>query len=756
MGCFGWGRFGHEGSADEVAVGMAKRSLKSRRAAPKGVQKRGQAEEALRESEERFRTFVDSAFEGVVISEDGKILAANESFARMFGYEASEVIGLSPSEMATPETARLIRRNIRSGFEKSYEVVGVKKDGSNFNLEVIGKNCRYQGRKARVVAFRDISDRKRAQEALREREEWLSTILSSIGDAVIATCAEGRVTFLNPAAQSLTGWKQREAAGRSLADVFNIVNENTGRPVEDPVTRVMREGLIVGLANHTVLIARDGTRRYIDDSGAPIRGSQGNITGVVLVFHDISEQKQAAEELRRLTARLLEMQEEDRRRVAYDIHDGLGQMLTAASMHLEVFSGRREEAARDGEFAKAKRCLQDAVVEMRRMVSELGPLLLEEVGLVEASRRLLADMAGRGGWETEFEGEVNLDRLDRMAEMALFRIVQEALANAAKHSETKKVRISIREEDDALYLEVRDWGKGFDVSGVLAQRGPGLHVGLLGMRERAALLGGEFKIESAPGKGTKLVVTVLVAAAIAPVIGKKKVEVVKMVEARKGRESARQGITVLIADDHPMVREGLRSMLDADEISVIGEAATGAEAVERVQQLNPDVVLMDVRMPDMDGLAATEVVKQAFPDTSVIVITSYESKDYLRRAIEAGAAGYLLKGMSRDSLIEAIRLVRGGGSLIDARLLSELLREMGVEGSRFQGAEGALEALTPREQEVLQLLVRGLTNKEIAAEMHYSVGTVKNVVQRVIEKLGVSDRTQAAVYAVRAGVSPPP
>ncbi len=160
-------------------------------------------------------------------------------------------------------------------------------------------------------------------------------------------------------------------------------------------------------------------------------------------------------------------------------------------------------------------------------------------------------------------------------------------------------------------------------------------------------------------------------------------------------------------------------------------------------------------MPRPSNGPSRSILKQTSPQTSVIVITSYESKEYLRRAIEAGAAGYLLKGMSRESLIDAIRLVKGGGSLIDARLLSELLKEMGVESSRFQGVEGALEALTPREQEVLSLLVRGLTNKEIATEMHYSVGTVKNVVQRVIEKLGVSDRTQAAVYAVRAGVNPP-
>jgi RNA polymerase sigma factor (sigma-70 family) len=275
------------------------------------------------------------------------------------------------------------------------------------------------------------------------------------------------------------------------------------------------------------------------------------------------------------------------------------------------------------------------------------------------------------------------------------------------------------------------------------------------MRERAALIGGQFTVESAPGSGTKVNVMVPIPRPREPVIGKRKLEEVEMIEQRKGRQPARQGITVLIADDHPMVREGLRSMLDAEGITVIGEAINGSEAVEKVRELNPHLVLMDVRMPDMDGLAATEVIKQGSPETSIIVVTSYESKEYLRRAIAAGAAGYILKGMSRESLIDAVRLVKAGGSLIDARLLSELLREMGIEGSRFEGrAEGTLEALTPREQQVLQLLIDGLTNKEIAQQMHYSVGTVKNVVQRVIEKLGVSDRTQAAVYAVRAGLSP--
>lgn len=749
--------------------------MAKRRPTKRGVEARP-AERALRQSEDRYRSLTDDVIDGSVIGmfildSDFRVVWVNQSLERYFGLRRDEVVG--------KDKRQLIRERIKDIFDDpgrfTLKVLATYDDNTyieKFECHVLHDGEReerwlehwsqpiasgpYAG--GRIEHYLDITERKRAEEELRQSEERLSTTLRSIGDAVIATDAEGHVTFLNPAAQSLTGWKQQEAVRKPLGRVFKIVSEQTGKWVEDPVTKVTREGLVVGLANHTVLIARDGTKRPIDDTGAPIRDAQGNIIGVVLVFHDVSEQKWTAEELRRLTARLLEVQEEERRQVAYGIHDGLGQMLTAASMHLEAFVGHRQPIQRsevEEEFEKARRCLGDAVVEMRRMVSELGPLLSEDVGLVEASRRLLADMAERANWETEFDGDVNGDRLDPMAETALYRIVQEALANAAKHADAAKVKVAFKRQNDTLALEVRDWGRGFDANGMPDRPERGRYVGLVGMRERAALIGGEFSIESSPD-GTRVAVTVPVTSTATASIGKKKAEVAKMTEPKRGRESSRGEIAVLIADDHPMVREGLRSMLDAEDIEVIGEAANGAEAVERVQQLNPDVVLMDVRMPDMDGLAATEIVKQGRPETSVIVITSYESKDYLRRAIEVGAAGYLLKGMSRESLIEAIRLVRGGGSLIDARLLSELLKEMGVEGSRFQGAEGVLEALTPREQDVLQLLVRGLTNKEIASEMHYSVGTVKNVVQRVIGKLGVSDRTQAAVYAVRAGLNPPP
>jgi len=216
-------------------------------------------------------------------------------------------------------------------------------------------------------------------------------------------------------------------------------------------------------------------------------------------------------------------------------------------------------------------------------------------------------------------------------------------------------------------------------------------------------------------------------------------------EGGKGRPT-----TVLLVDDHPVVREGLKALIAHRDIQVVGEAATGRQALEEARRLRPDVVLMDIRLPDMDGLTATEHIKRELPRTAVIIVTSYDDPQYVQRALLVGASGYLLKGMPRDAYIEAIRAVRAGTSIFDASLMPQLLS--GAAATPDPRAQEAVAALSEREREVLRLLAQGMTNKEIAERIHYSVGTVKNVVAAIIDKLGVSDRTQAAVVAARAGL----
>jgi DNA-binding NarL/FixJ family response regulator len=210
---------------------------------------------------------------------------------------------------------------------------------------------------------------------------------------------------------------------------------------------------------------------------------------------------------------------------------------------------------------------------------------------------------------------------------------------------------------------------------------------------------------------------------------------------------------LVIVDDHELARAGLRSLLAGERgLEVVGEAANGAEAVALCRQVRPDLVLMDVRMPDVDGLAAARAIKQETPTTSVILFTVYENPDYLVEALKAGAAGYLLKGAAKRQIVTAVRQVLAGESLLNPELVMALLKQL----SGVAGDNATAQRLSPRERDVLRLIALGQSNKEIAATLHLTVSTVKTHVEHVIGKLGVSDRTQAAVRAIELGLTSPP
>ncbi|MEK7214082.1 MAG: response regulator transcription factor, partial [Chloroflexota bacterium] len=216
----------------------------------------------------------------------------------------------------------------------------------------------------------------------------------------------------------------------------------------------------------------------------------------------------------------------------------------------------------------------------------------------------------------------------------------------------------------------------------------------------------------------------------------------------------RNPIRVLVVDDHPLVRAGLMAMLSTDRgIAVVGEAANGAAAIASVDRLHPEVVLMDIGMPDMGGLEATKLVKAAHREVSVIMVTGHDDPDYLMEAIASGAAGYLLKDVPRFDLIRAVRAVARGETFMNHALMTRSLQRLAMKGRGGAGSgPGQIATLTNREREVLQRLARGMSNKEIAADLVVSLATAKTHVEHIIQKLGVSDRTQAAVLAVTQGL----
>ena len=232
-------------------------------------------------------------------------------------------------------------------------------------------------------------------------------------------------------------------------------------------------------------------------------------------------------------------------------------------------------------------------------------------------------------------------------------------------------------------------------------------------------------------------------------------------DAQASRGEEHELVRLVIVDDHELARASLQNMLtDEPDIEVVGEAANGREALLLCSRLRPDLVLMDVRMPEMDGLAATREVKQRYPQISVIMLTMHENPDYLFEALKAGAAGYVLKDASQEVVVEAVRRVREGESPLDTHLAARLLRRLAAESEQrgfLPALEGRhsgspAEALTRRESEVLGLMKLGKSNRQIAEELVISPGTAKNHVEHIIAKLEVSDRTQAVVRGLELGI----
>ncbi|MBI4767219.1 MAG: PAS domain S-box protein, partial [Deltaproteobacteria bacterium] len=496
-----------------------------------------------------------------------------------------------------------------------------------------------------------------AEEELRQQREWLRVTLTSIGDAVIATDLAGTITFLNPVAQTLTGWQSEQSVGKPLQAIFRAINEKTPEPREDITQRVLREGVIVTLSNNTALLTRAGQTIPIEDSAAPIKDREGKITGVVLVFHDVSEKRRtqkalreseqrysaifdkspfaaaltrmpgrnlteindaflklfgytrdelvgknsvdigisepdsqeqvAAEleglgsvrdfectrftksgaqlvlslnldwvgiggekqllttirditerkkaeedlqqrtlelehlterleervrertgELEDLSGRLVSAQEDERRRVSYDLHDHVWQALVAIRFEMEqLFSGREgmDRAALQKKSKEIMANLLEAVGKIRSMQGDLWPYILDDIGLLATIDWYCREFEKNhpGLTMVRQDGFVE-NEIPSSAKIVIYRILQEALSNVAKHSRADRVALRLLKKDQRMEFTVEDNGLGFDPEEVLIKSSPWGGLGLLNLKARTELSGGLFEVESVQGRGTTI------------------------------------------------------------------------------------------------------------------------------------------------------------------------------------------------------------------------------------------------------------
>ena len=623
-----------------------------------------------------------------ILSKDltGTVMSWNRGAERIFGYTAEEMIGSSILRIIPPdrqaEEAAILSKLRRGERVEHYETVRRKKDGRLCDISltvspltdddgnVIG---------ASKIA-RDITEQKRAQRALHESEERWRVTLESIGDAVVATDAAGVVTFVNAVAVQLLGKPAKDIISHPLAEVFKIVNEESRRAVDSPVDRVIREGVVVGLANHTVVLRPDGTESPIDDSAAPIRDSEGRLVGVVLVFRDITERKQSElqmhrwsadlearvrertselihsqERLRTLASQLNLTEQRERRRLAANLHDYLAQLLALARMKLGQATQRLsgDRTGTESSLTEVDNLLQQCLHYTRTLMAQLSPSVLHDLGLVQALYWLAEQMVEQG---LKVDVQVLTKEQPRFSENQsdlLFQAVRELLTNVVKHAGVPKAMVSVDKQDrDTWLITVQDRGVGFDINTV-HYTPSGEHFGLFSIQERMEAMSGWCRIDSIPGRGTKVELGLPATPTDAKPTPHFSTTVTRASKAERLTQPSRW--RVLLVDDHAMVRQGLRSILATyPDLEVIAEAADGLEAVEYAVRAQPDVVIMDINLPKLSGVEATRRIKQNAPNTLVIGLSVQYSSQTLRAVLEAGGASLLSKEQATEDLYRTI------------------------------------------------------------------------------------------------------
>jgi PAS domain S-box-containing protein len=627
----------------------------------------------------------------VLLSADGTIAAVNRAFAERLGAAPASLRGRRLQELTTdpPED---VARYLRDCSRSRQLVLGAlrlsagplsgiwRSEGAVYRPRSDGEPAllllRLLPREDVVHRFlllnqridelnREINRRRRAEDALRDQWEWLRVTLESIGDAVIATDTQGWVTFLNPVAQGLTGWTQEEAVRRPLTEIFNIVNEETRQLAENPVAKVLREGTVAGLANHTVLVSRDGREIPIDDCAAPIRDAEGNVLGVVMVFHDVVESRRLERELSLRAERLAEA---DRRKdeflamLAHELRNPLAPIRNA--LYLLGTPGVNPES-----LERAREMMARQIQHMVRLVDDLLDVSRITRGKVEL-RKQPVDLTGLVRRAAEAaQPQVAAKRQDLRvslpAEPVLLevdpirfdQVIMNLINNAMKFTDPGgRIEITLARQEGGVRISVRDTGIGIEpelLSQIfdpftqgnhsLDRAQGGLGIGLTLVRSLVEMHGGTVAAHSAGrGQGSELVVFLpdgLAAGAETPEPGSP--------DSRAASLTRR----VLVVDDNWDSAETIALVVQlwGHETRITHD---GPAALEAALSWRPEVVLLDIGLPRMDGYEVARRLRalDALGGVKLVAMTGYGGEEDRRRSREAGFDHHLVKPVDPGEL----------------------------------------------------------------------------------------------------------
>lgn len=525
-----------------------------------------------------------------------------------------------------------------------------------------------------VVAFtallrRHLAARNSAAATIAEQRERLRTTLASIGDAVVTTDIRGRVTSLNAVAEALTGWTNDDAAGQPLDRVFQIVNEETRQPVPSPVVRAIREGVIVGLANHTVLLAKDGAERPIDDSAAPIRCAEGQVVGCVLVFRDVTERRLAEQAAREASRH----KDEFLATLAHELRNPLAPITNALSI-LRLASDDPEARSR------ATETMERQVTQMVRLIDDLldvnrisrGKLALrkqrtELASVVYQAAEICRPLVESAGHELKIELPEQPVYLHADA-VRLAQVFSNLLNNSCKFTEPGgRLQLSAVRQGEEVVVSIKDNGVGIppdklesifgmfsQIGGALERTKGGLGIGLTLVKTLVELHGGHIEARSEGlKKGSEFIVTLPIVSS--PVGGLPVADEQAGSAASPATETAAERRRVLVVDDNRDSAESLAMLLRLAG-NETHTAYDGREALTVAGKVRPDVLLLDIGLPELNGYDVCRRIREQPWGQSVLMValTGWGQEEDRRKSREAGFNDHLVKPVEHAALMKVL------------------------------------------------------------------------------------------------------
>jgi PAS domain S-box-containing protein len=663
------------------------------------VSERKQAAAAMTAQQAWFRVTLGSIGDGIIASDpDGYVTYMNGVAETLTGWTNDAALGTPLVDVfhIVNETTRQPVENPAGLVIRSGHVVGlanhtvlISRDGTERPITDSAAPIRDDGHILGVVlVFRDFTEQRRAEEAIAEQREWLETTLQSIGDAVIATDVRGRIVFMNPVAEHLTGWQIDSARDRPCTEVFNIVDETTRGLIENPVMRVLQDGAIVGLANHMILIAADGSERPIDDSGAPIRDRDGHVVGVVLVFRDVGERRRleaereaAARERERLLVaeRTARAEAERANRLKDDfvamVSHELRTPLNAILGWTDIMLRRQNDqatVARGLDIVARNTRLQTQLIsdllDISRIVSGKLRLDLQGVDLasvIDAAVETVQHAADQKGVAIERQLDTTLGPMTGDP-ARLQQIVWNLLSNALKFTpKGGRVRIVLRRTGAQAEIIVEDNGAGirpdflpyvFDrfqqADASRTRRFGGLGLGLSIVRNLVEFHGGTVKAASA-GEGNGATFTIVLPMTAPPEL---RTEELAPTDANV-EEISLANIRVLVVEDEPDTAEFIINLLAMHGADVV-TAVSAREALEAVVHARPDILISDIGLPEMDGYQLMEQIrKMNVADGGgipAVALTAFARSEDRTRALRAGYQTHLAKPIESTELVATV------------------------------------------------------------------------------------------------------